>query len=289
MYSYRPRWRSDASGAGQVVTDIANIYELARKAIDLALSWPTHDEQTLGDLVEALGGLPERDQEVVWNLIKSWSKGGADDKAKAALRERVRQFAFTRRGWRRGLQQATRNRAREAYTNLEPRDAVIRHAWLFTNQWVEESAEEIEDEDFDFSKRGERIHRLRRDALGQIWAEHGFEGIAALLSLSGAPPTVGQYSALSMPDVGASCGFVRSCLAMTGDLERKLDAGLQGFLQFVDADARTEILSSVAKDAGTDTMVRLFRCSPFGHETWRRNPGSVLARGRPLLEPARRQ
>jgi hypothetical protein len=28
------------------------------------------------------------------------------------------------------------------------------HAWLFANQWVEASADEIEDENYDFSKRG---------------------------------------------------------------------------------------------------------------------------------------
>ena len=59
-YSYRPHWRSDASGASQPVQTRKEIYEFARKALDLALAWTSHDENTLGDLVQCLGGLRKR-------------------------------------------------------------------------------------------------------------------------------------------------------------------------------------------------------------------------------------
>jgi len=213
--------------------------------------------------------VPEEDQTTIWDLIDSWSEREIDEKAKARLRERIRRFAFTRRGRRRGLKQATRDRAREAYAKLEPRDPVIRYAWLFANQWVEESPEEIEDEQLDVSKRGEQVHHQRADALQQIWAARGFDGVTALLSDSGALQTVGQYSALCMRDSEASADFLRRCLSMAGDLERKFDGCMAGFILSVDAAARPEILSSVAKDASTDQIVRLFRCALFGHETWR--------------------
>jgi hypothetical protein len=101
-------------------------------------------------------------------------------------------YAFTRRG-RRGLKDATKDRARAAYAKPQARDQVIRHAWLFANQWVEVSADEIEDENYDFSKRDERIHKIRAAAVKEIWAERGFEGVTALLSGSGAPGIVGRY------------------------------------------------------------------------------------------------
>jgi hypothetical protein len=63
----------------------------------------------------------------------------------------------------------------------------------FANQWVEASADEIEDENYDFSKRDERIHKIRAAAVKEIWAERGFEGVTALLSGSGAPGNVGRY------------------------------------------------------------------------------------------------
>jgi addiction module HigA family antidote len=267
-YSYRPRWRSDASGAGQVLA-VEEIRVFARKALDLALAWPTHDEKTLGDLIERLEGMSEEDQASVWDLIDASWNAETDDKAKANLRERIRRFAFTRRGRRRGLKEATRDRAQEAYARLEPRDPVIRHGWLFANQWVEESADEMEDEDFDFSKRDERIRNLRAAALNEIWAESKFDGVAALISNSSAPHTVGQYAALCVKGSSALADVLKRCLSMDGDLERKADGCIQGFLQSLDTTARGPILSAVSKRANGDQIVRLFCCAPFGQDTWR--------------------
>jgi hypothetical protein len=87
---------------------------------------------------------------------------------------------------RRRLGEATRDRAREAYDSLRPQDPVIRHGWLFADQWVQESADEIEEENFDYQKRHERIDRLRREAMTEIWSGRGFEGVKELLTGSGA-------------------------------------------------------------------------------------------------------
>jgi len=268
-YSYRPRWRSDASGAGQPVITMGELRAFGRKALDLALAWPKHDDVTLSDLVERLDGMPAEDQSVVWDLIDAWSDKQTNENAKAHLRERIRRFAFTRRGRRRGLKEATRERAREAYAKLEPRDPVIRHAWLFAKQWVEESADEITDENYDFSQRAERIHKLRSDAMTQIWEEHGFDGIVLLVTDSSSPHTVGQYVASCVPGVEDSVNFLRRCLSVTGDLEIKIDVCMQGFLLSLDAEGRSAVLSSVANDADVDRIVRLFRCAPFSEQTWR--------------------
>jgi addiction module HigA family antidote len=268
-YSYRPRWRSDASGAGQRVTTYGEIHAFGRKALDLALAWPKHDEATLGDLVERLNGMPDEDQTAVWDFIDAWSDKQTDKNAKAHLRERIRRFAFTRRARRRGLKEATRDRAREAYVKLESRDPVIRHSWLFAKQWVEESADEIEDENYDFSQREERIHKLRSEAMKEIWAERGFDRLLALLSGSGAPYTVGQYMALCVSSVEDSANFIRRCLSITGELEMKIDGCMQGFVMFLDAEVRATVLSSVAGEADVDRIVRLFRCAPVGEDTWR--------------------
>jgi hypothetical protein len=111
-YSYRPRWRSDASGAGQVDTG-PDMYDFNRKALDVLIGWPSHDEKTLGDLVASLQGMLEEDQSKVWDLIDEWSRK-AGETAKAALRERIRRFAFSRRARHQKLGEVTRDRAREA-------------------------------------------------------------------------------------------------------------------------------------------------------------------------------
>ena len=265
--SYRPRWRDDASGAGRSVT-CKEFNEFRRKACDLALAWPGHNRKTLSDLVERLSGIPEKDQTLVWGLIDAWADSEADEKATAGLRERIRRFAFTRIGQRRELNDATKDRAQMAYEKLQPRDPIVRHAWLFANHWIEFSADDVEDGDFDHSKHAERIHELRAKAMKEIWAKRGFQGVTALLSLSNAPDTVGGCLGLSITDANVRTDFLRQCLSFVGDLERKVDGSIQGFLASVDDEARGTILFAVAEGMDTGRIVRLFRCAPFSRDTW---------------------
>ena len=266
--SYRPRWRNHASGASRSVT-WKEFNKFRRKALDLALAWPGHNQKTLGDLVERLTGLAEEDQTSVWGLINAWADSEADEKATAGLRERIRRFAFTRIGQRRELNDATKDRAQMAYEKLRPRDPIVRHAWLFANHWIEFSADDVEDGDFDHSKHAERIHELRAKAMKEIWAKRRFQGVTALLSLSNAPDTVGGSLRLSITDANARTDFLQQCLSFTGDLESKVDSCVQGFLASVDEEARGAILFAVAEGMDTGRIVRLFRCAPFSRDTWR--------------------
>ena len=268
-YSYRPHWRSDASGAGQPLETWKDILEFQRKALDLALAWPSHDETTLGDLVERLGGMAEEDHAQLWKLIDAWAlHPKTTDKAKATLRERIRRFALTRVGRRRVEDEATRNRARDVYTKLEPSDPVIQHGWLFAKQWVEESADELEEDDVDFTAREGRIHALRTKALADVWSARGFDGVAALLTEGGAAPTVGQYAALCITDSAARVDFLLRCLELEGDLELKAEACILGFLWSVDLEARQVLLRAVANKVDGEQRVRLFKSSPFEKITW---------------------
>lgn len=264
--SYRPRWRSDASGAGQVVTHQER-YDFTRKALDFLIAWPSHNEKTLGDLVESLQGLPEEDQTKVWDLIDEWSLN-ADEASKAVLRERIRQFALTRRG-RRNLGETTRDRAREAYDSLRPNNLVIRHGWLFADSWVQESTEEIEEEDFDYRKRGERIDRLRHEAMTEIWTELGFDGVKDLLTGSGAAGKVGHYVASCVTGVKPRVDFIRHCLSLDEDLQKNAEWCLQGFLWAIEDDLRVEVLQTATEGMPTEECKRLFICAPFQPSTWR--------------------
>jgi len=266
--SYRPRWRSDASGAGRSVT-CKEFHEFRRKALDLALAWPRHDQKQLGDLIERLSGIPEEDQSLVWDLIDAWAGSTADERVKAGFRERIRRFGFSRSGQRRNLNNATKDRARMALAKLQPRDSVVRHAWLFAQHWVEVPDGEIEEESFDYDRYNERIRRLRVAAMKEVWAERGFEGMTALLSLSNAPDAVGGCLGLSITDLNERTDFLQKCLFTSGELERKVDGCIGGFLASVDEEARRAILSVVAKGMDNHRIVRLFCCAVFRQETWR--------------------
>lgn len=266
-YNYRPRWRSDATGAGRAVPR-KEIYEFSRKALDLLFAWPAHDEKTLGDLVESLQGIPMEEQTKVWDLINQWS-AAAGEAAKAELRERIRRYAFTRSGRRRELEEKCHERARKAYETLQPLDPVIRHAWLFAKQWVQESTGEFEGEDFDYLKRDEQIDRLRREAMAEIWIGRGFDGIRECLYSSGAASTVGRYAASCITGEQQRVNFIQWCLCLDGELKNKSESCVQGFLCSVGDDERTPVLRAVTVGLPPGEQTRLFVCAPFHQTTWR--------------------
>ena len=186
-YNHRPNWRNDASGVGRGVPGKER-FEFTLKAVELALSWSPHDEQTLGDLVEHLGALLEEQQAQVWQLIERWGEGQNDEEKKATLRERIRRYAFTRRSKVRGVSDENAARARTALDRLKPADAVVRHAWLFKTQWVEEFIEEYDDEKYDFRAREERIRQQRIAAISDIWNSGGLPAVGRLIEVVGSDP-----------------------------------------------------------------------------------------------------
>ena len=267
-YSHRPRWRSDASGAGQPLP-LPEIHEFGRKALDLALAWPCHDENTLGDLITNLQGLPEEDQQTVWNLVDNWAAKETDEGRKAILRESIRRFAFLRRSAKLGLKTEVRDRARSAYDLLIPVGLVARHQWLFEKQWVQESLDEIEEPEMDYRQRDERIRQMRIGALREIWEAKGFQGIAALLSKSGAAITIGWHMADGVIESSVAAGFLERCLKVDDqDLVAKFDETIRGFLLKVDASVRIEITQHLLKVLSPTLICRFLKCSPFQHDTW---------------------
>ena len=263
----RPRWRDDALGAVKNATP-AQFHEFRMKALDLILRWSQYDERTLGDLVELLHALPGESKNRIWDLIDTWADAEADDKAKARLRERIRRFAFTRRGRLHGVQGETLNRARAAYGRLEPLDLAIRHAWLFVNFWLEFSTDEVEEGDFYYNKQVELTRKLRLSASREIWSEQGMQGITALLAECAAPGMVGETIAIIIADVDGRINFLRQCLSVATSSERNMDLCIRGLLGSIEDEARGTLLANLAQGAGTDQTVRLFCCSPFREPTW---------------------
>ena len=266
---YRPRWRSDASGAGQgVKPEERGRFE--RKAFDLALKWPMHDQKTLGDLVERIPRLSDEDQTSVWDLIDKWADSKADENAKACLREQIRRFAFTRLSRRHKLKDASKARARESRKKLRPRDLVVRHAWLFAQDRVPAPDDKSKNKKFNPTKDDAKTRKLRATEMQKIWTKRGFEGVTSLLSLSEAPNTIGYSLGSCITDTNAQADFLQQCLAITGDMERKVDLCMWGVLNSLSDEAYGTILSTVAEGMTADQIARLFRCTPFGPDTWRR-------------------
>jgi addiction module HigA family antidote len=267
-YNHRPRWRSDASGAGQPVTR-GEIVPFARKALDIALNWSSHNESTLGDMIENLQGLAERDQETVWNLVETWAAAETDERRRAALRERIRLFAFVRRSVTQGVTAETRGRARKAYDLLTPVDVVTKHLWLFEKQWVQASCEEVEEPDFDFMQREERTRKARIAALREIWESRGLEGITTLLMQCGTAFTVGFHLADGVIPEADAARFIEQCLKVPDPgLLMKFDETLRGFLAQLSASIRSETTENLAAVLPSVLVCRMLKVLPFQRETW---------------------
>ena len=268
--SDRPRWRNDAAGAGRGVSGREQ-YEFARKALDLALSWPVHRHavETLGDLVERIGNMEGEDQSRVWDVIDTWSLRESDEKAKTALRTRLRRAVLGRRGRLSGLDAQQRDRARRICDALASRDQVQRHAWLFVPRAMwEVSSDELDEDRPDWKKREKQVHELRVEAMAEIWSARGLEGALALLADCDAW-TVGDYAARCAADPHAATEVLRTCLFTSTGPEEKLDQFMQGFLWRLDEGSRSTVISTLAETGGVDQIVRLFGCAPFHDQTWR--------------------
>jgi hypothetical protein len=267
-HSFRPTWRSDASGAGQALSERESV-AFARRALDIALAWePGHDERTLGDLVERVHVITEEDQGIVWDLVDAWAAVTNHDGKKAALRERIRRFAFTPHGDALDLGDAVRDRARDAYARLTPADPVAQHGWLFANDWVDDSADELYDDELDINVRCQRIDRLRTAAISQIWNEKRVDGLIALLKESAAPFTVGLFASPCASNEATTKEIIHGALAPDVGRCDHYDHFLVGLLHAMASDERSTLLRSIAQSYPADTTVRLLRCAPFCEQTW---------------------
>ena len=263
----KPRWRNDASGAGEVVVE-QEVYEFRREALDLLIDWPSHNEETLGDLVGVLKVLPQADEIKLWERVDEWSQDACAG-AKAALREKIRQCVFTRYGAFQEFSQATRARARDVYRRLQVEDPAIRHGWLFADQWVQVSAEEAGRDEFDHDGDDEAIHRQRREAMTEILSNRGFAGIHDMLSGGGDAQVIGHYAALTEPGLIDQTEFVHRCLSVERDLRDEAERCLRRYLWVVADEVESTTLQAAAKELNGEGLNRLFALAPFQASTWR--------------------
>ena len=260
--NYRPRCRSDATHAGGVTTR-QEASAFRRYAVDLILNWPKHNQKTLGDLVDRIGALGENQQSTVWDLIDAWARSQTGEEVKAALRERIRRFALTKKGGRNP--RSTIDRARLAYDRLRPKALAVRHAWLFAKPWVEESSDELMNEDFDLEARRTRIDKLRQAAMEEIWTAQGLAGVLKMVEEGGDGHTIGHYAA---PFTGDPAEVLEKCLSSEAN-RAGVDAFMRAFIVARADPTNSDLLLKVADQVEQGQLDRLWRCAPFKEGTWR--------------------
>ena len=261
-HNERPRWRSDASGAGYVVTQ-EEIARFKQEAVSLALDWTDHNENTLGDLVDRVDSLTEEEKTRLWDLIESWvAQGASSEEAQTELWKRLRMKL--------GRIAKSEPRMRVVIERLHPTDSVLRHEWLFSWKCTNypEVGRSLEE---DYQVLDQRVRQMRLEALREVWDSRGFEGVSLLIGVSEeAPHWVGTLMPLILKPDGSLGYFVKDCMnASEADTRSSYAFCLRAVLQSSYPNDLERIIGAIESGLDQGDLLFLLLCMPFCSSTWR--------------------
>lgn len=277
--NHTPRWRTDAAGNGRVTYE--DDYRMRCRALELMLDCPWLDVAQLGDLIAVSADLGEADQVRVWGRVQSWIDSGPTDEERATLRETMRRSILSRRHRKKGRPTKIDKLRKDVFEALAPVDPVERHRWLFAEQWVSESGDEIFQEDFDYQKHENRIEELRCAAMTELLAEGGLDALGRLLVSVNAWGTVGRYLCENTP-VDERLTLIASIVSrIDGSDDRHWIGCLQGVLQTLGETERNTVLRTLVPTLDDGATLILLKYAPFEGRTW-----DILTDLRPDLQVA---
>lgn len=275
-YSHKPKWRADGYGFGEPYPNYALVWAFVGQMVELALTRASYTISMLSDLIDRLDRLQAKDQERVWDLVRDWAST-ANDEGKVALREKIRVSTLSRRAAlrakREGKTPSWASVAKGVYEALEPANVMDRHAWLFKDSWINESADELEDlENMDHDKREKRIREQRIEALRDIFREKGIDGLLSFSARSRAQWIIG---ALLVEDVLIEEEQMDLVIAAfnrrnpDGVANRSSEWLINGIFGAIpDDEKRNAFVESSIASLGAESAVELLLLAPFGEVTW---------------------
>lgn len=274
-YNHKPKWRNDAHGFGEPFKTWDPAFAFMRELVDMLLNWKGgYTREMLTDLIQHIHELMDEHQNRVWDLVATWANAGASDIDKAFVREKIRVTVMSRRGLKRSSKIESKQLSitvKAMYQDLAPTDLLCRHAWLFRETWVEESADELYNEEVDFQKREERIANLRKEALHEIYEARGFEGIFEFAEMGKTAYQIGWLITEKLSLDKNITGFLLAALPITSNSQSWTKRNLlSGLLHALTADKeRVSILKEVGSQISQDDFVQILLLAPFGHSTWK--------------------
>ncbi|MBD9492240.1 HigA family addiction module antidote protein [Ensifer sp. ENS11] len=271
-YSHKPRWRPDGYGHGEPITTWGPIMSFSRAMVNMALNWPNYTRENLCDLIERIHDVDDDAQAKIWEIVRSWAARASDDD-RMVVREKVRVTVKSRRGVRRA---ETSGRvimtpdAQSAYAALEPTDILSRYQWLFKDTWVEESADELEEESFDYKKRDERIKNLRVAALREIISVRGLPGVFKVAEKGKAAWQVGWLLAREVLPANELSdtlftAFQSTIMSESWPKKNLVSGALHALF---DPDERSAVLRVISERLTGEETAKLLLLAPFRRNTW---------------------
>lgn len=276
--NHLPRWRTDAAGTGQVpdAEDLA----MREHALDVLLAWKHPDRGQLEDVIGLSSYVPLEAQQAIWTKVETWIAEGASDEDRAALKEHMRRSILSRRSRKSGRADKLEARRRAVFDALTPRDPVVRYGWLFADEWISESGDEIWDDDFDFDRHELRIDALRSSAVSEVVASGGLDAIGRWFETSKAWGTVGRHL-MRQTDHDKSGLLAQIIERATSEREGPWTGVLRGALLALDVGDRDRLIRSFARSLGDSAALIFFKAAPFEPATW-----VAMREERGELEPA---
>jgi addiction module HigA family antidote len=275
-YSHKPLWRPDGYGFGEPFTTWGPVRDFVREMVELALTREKYTLSMLRDLIDRLHDLSDTDQSRAWVLIEAWAKT-ASDSDKVALREKIRVSTLSRRAALRakksGKPASVATAAKGIYVALEPTNLLDKHAWLFRDTWIEESADEFEDlENSDYEQREKRIRDQRTLALREIREKHGIEGILDVANRGNTSWIVGALCTEGILKNGELLTLVTTAFRKMAAGESTMHAS-EGLIRGVigaitDGVARASFLESAISELGSKNAIPVLLLAPFNESTW---------------------
>lgn len=183
----KPRWRDDDADAGDVVAAV-EILQFVPPIADLLIEKAQGNAQRIANLVPKVDKLDTSFRDKVIELVGNAKT--LPDEDRAIVRNAVRQFlnwqnSFNQDGGKHDRYSA--DALRPLFDTLTADDLVIRHAWIFSNGWVELPDGSGED----YKEADKARAALRASAVREIYKVQGWSGIARLAKCCDDPRLVG--------------------------------------------------------------------------------------------------
>ena len=270
-FNVKPKWRDYAFGSGGVVTNAERL-KFNLYCLETALAWTPKNGGKLADLIDNLEGFDDNFRTRVWEQVAAWADTASDEE-RARLQEQVRVSVSkcTRRLLKKSAPKASTKKnvsqARDIYDELEPNDIIWKYAWLFKNEWVENSWNEIYEDDLD--AREKRITKQRKAAVKEVFAEKGASGVVRLAMSGNAAHVVGNIFAKIITSGKEQLSFIKFIVGepkfLSSPKSRPL---LGGFFYSLGEDRAVELIDMVSCELSDEQLVRLFCLCPFGKNVW---------------------
>jgi len=273
-YNSKAKWRSHGQGFGEPFETLGPALQFQDEAAKLLLEWDSLDAAKLCDLIGRVHGFSPQDQAQLWQRIEGWAEENASDYEKAEVREKVRVSVLSNRARRHRGQKNGQDLvvcAKKTMDLLEPNDLMLKHAWLFKKHWLDESADELADEDFDYKKREERVRTVRADALREIYETEGLAGVIRFAGFGNASGVVGQIMASDVLNVDLAAEL--ASLAMSDGISLKTAVRndlVSGVLRTRrDPNEQEEFLRLTLEKAEPRDHLGILLLAPVERITWR--------------------